>query len=45
MAMHVMYDMHDVFTIVVPQCSDSPSIDVNTDYGDLTMEQVATSNE
>ena len=47
---HVMYNLHEIFTIIVPQHPDGPSISTHmynlyTEYGKLTVEQVALSNE
>ena len=48
---HIMYDMHDVFTIVVPD-GTGPNLKTNTTpkdlylfYADLSEEEVAASNE
>ena len=49
-AIHVMYDLYDIFTILVPQHPDGPSIgthpyDLYMEYGKLAIKQVALSNE
>ena len=48
---HIIYDMHDVFTIVTPDGTgpdlktDAPPKDLYTYYGELSEEDVAASNE
>ena len=43
---HFKYDMHDVFTIVIPNANGTvqETKDLYSDYSNITIEQVARSN-